>query len=56
MDKTGYFILSYDEEDYLWEKAVIVLDTSTIGNLYCMGDEPKQTLIEGGGIQCLAVA
>lgn len=46
MDKTGYFKLTKDEENYLWDKAVIVLDTSTLGNLYCMAEEPKQTLLE----------
>ncbi len=46
MDKTGYFKLSNVEEDYLWANAVIVLDTSTLGNLYCMAEEPKHTLLE----------
>ena len=46
MDKTGYFNLTAEKEDYLWNHAVIVLDTSTLGNLYCMAEEPKQTLLD----------
>lgn len=46
MDKTGYFNLTKEEESYLWDKAVIVLDTSTLGNLYCMAEEPKKTLLD----------
>ena len=46
MDKTGYFNLTIEEENYLWDKAVIVLDTSTLGNLYRMAEEPKQTLLD----------
>lgn len=34
MDNTGYFKLKTEEENHLWNKAVIVLDTSTLGNLY----------------------
>lgn len=46
MNKTGYFKLTVEEEDYLWNKAIIVLDTSTLGNLYCLAEEPKKTLLE----------
>ena len=46
MDKTKYFKLTAEEEDFLWNKAVIVFDTSTLGNLYCMGEEPKKTLLD----------
>ena len=46
MDKTGYFNLTAEKEDYPWNHAVIVLDTSTLGNLYCMAEEPKQTLLD----------
>lgn len=45
-DKTGYFKLSLEEEEYLWNKAIVVLDTSTLGNLYCMAEEPKQILLD----------
>ena len=38
--------MSIEEENYLWYHAIIVLDTSTLGNLYRMAEEPKQTLLE----------
>ena len=38
--------MSIEEENYLWDHAIIVLDTSTLGNLYRMAEEPKQTLLE----------
>lgn len=50
MDRTGYFILTKEEADELWTRAVIVLDTSTLGNMYCMAEEPKKTLIDIFGI------
>ena len=46
MNKTEYFKLTIEDEDYLWNHAIIVLDTSTLGNLYCMAEEPKKTLID----------
>lgn len=46
IDKTGYFKLSEEDEKYIWDNAIIVLDTSTLGNLYCLAEEPKRTLIE----------
>lgn len=46
MNKTEYFKLTINDEDYLWDNAVIVLDTSTLGNLYCLAEEPKKTLLE----------
>ena len=46
MNKTDYFILSGVVEERLWNEAIIVLDTSTLGNLYCLAEEPKKTLIE----------
>ena len=46
MDKTGYFKLSSEEEDFIWHNGIIVLDTSTLGNLYCLAEEPKKTLLE----------
>lgn len=46
MDKTEYFKLADKEEDFLWDKAIIVLDTSTLGNLYCMAEEPQKTLVD----------
>lgn len=50
MDKAGYFKLTKEEADELWSNANIVLDTSTLGNMYCMAEEPKKTLIEIFGI------
>lgn len=50
INRTEYFRLSKDEADALWANAVIVLDTSTLGNMYCMAEEPKKTLIEIFGI------
>ena len=50
MDRTSYFTLTKEEADVLWAKAVIVLDTSTLGNMYCMAEEPKKTLIDIFGV------
>ena len=46
MNRTEYFRLTPEQEDELWAKADIVLDTSTLGNLYCLAEEPKKTLLE----------
>ncbi|MBQ8047220.1 MAG: DUF4935 domain-containing protein [Prevotella sp.] len=50
MNKIEYYKLSKDEKNALWSKATIVFDTSTLGNLYCMAEEPKKTLLEIFGI------
>ena len=46
MDKAEHFKLTKEEADELWSSADIVLDTSTLGNMYCMAEEPKKTLID----------
>ena len=46
MNKTEYYKLTIKDEEYLWDNAIIVFDTSTLGNLYCLAEEPKKTLLE----------
>jgi hypothetical protein len=50
MNMTGCITLTKKEAAELWAKGVIVLDTSTLGNMYCMADEPKKTLIDIFGV------